>query len=517
MDHSAGIGPGAGAMELSSTTAASIPPCHHSSTTQQQQGAVTDASSPSSSSRLSTAFDFSSAPSDDTMLSFNQALAAFPNMSFTRPSAPSLSLRERGSNPPAAPRPPEGFRPATMASSHDSKRVKVDPETPALDSMDSWIRFDDDVDKMGSFEIDYSKRNDRVLNGLGSVSTMPGLGSGLYSTAMAPFREEDFIDDTAFDEQALSDDEDVFDTINYGERPSEAKSQPQQTASSAAPLPPVERPLFNFPPIAWGGRAPSGIRLTPNVDEDPRQMRRDIWGGLPRSTAQVLSPEEKRRLLEIALNSGQMPGSFIPPNGFGIGFGAGLGARPPAEFERKAGSSLTTTLGAAAQNKAPAASPVTDEAEDQSAASKQIPRRPVPSRTGSSRKSADNVTAEKTKPRSADRIAHNDVERKYRTNLKVKIAELRDAVPALQSPTPCTEAESGSGQQGPPKVSKGTVLTKATEYIQQLEQRNKAIVLEHQQLARRLQAFETLFNSAARQPDLMPNPSMTLFDPRGFC
>lgn len=61
------------------------------------------------------------------------------------------------------------------------------------------------------------------------------------------------------------------------------------------------------------------------------------------------------------------------------------------------------------------------------------------------------------------------------------------------------------------------MLTKATEYIQQLEQRNKAITMEHQQLARRLQAFETLFNSTARQPDLMPNHSMTLFDPRGFC
>ncbi|EQK97553.1 helix-loop-helix DNA-binding domain-containing protein [Ophiocordyceps sinensis CO18] len=125
---------------------------------------------------------------------------------------------------------------------------------------------------------------------------------------------------------------------------------------------------------------------------------------------------------------------------------------------------------------------------------------------------------ETNKPRSADRIAHNDVERKYRTNLKVKIAELRDAVPALQSPVPGTEAaEACPGQQGGPKVSKGTVLTKATEYIQLLEQRNKAIMLEHQQLARRLQAFETLFNSAIRQPDLMPNPSMTLFDPRGFC
>lgn len=44
--------------------------------------------------------------------------------------------------------------------SHDKKRMKVDSDTPALDSIDYWISFDDDLDKMGSFEIDYSKRSD---------------------------------------------------------------------------------------------------------------------------------------------------------------------------------------------------------------------------------------------------------------------------------------------------------------------------------------------------------------------
>lgn len=43
---------------------------------------------------------------------------------------------------------------------HDKKRMKVESDTPALDSIDYWISFDDDLDKMGSFEIDYSKRPD---------------------------------------------------------------------------------------------------------------------------------------------------------------------------------------------------------------------------------------------------------------------------------------------------------------------------------------------------------------------
>lgn len=66
-------------------------------------------------------------------------------------------------------------------------------------------------------------------------------------------------------------------------------------------------------------------------------------------------------------------------------------------------------------------------------------------------------------------------------------------------------------------IPQGTVLTKATEYIQYLERRNKAIMKEHQELARRLQAFEQLLSASARQPFLMPNHSRTLFDPRGFC
>lgn len=63
----------------------------------------------------------------------------------------------------------------------------------------------------------------------------------------------------------------------------------------------------------------------------------------------------------------------------------------------------------------------------------------------------------------------------------------------------------------------GTVLTKATEYIHVLERRNKAIMREHQELSRRLQAFEQLLNATARQPFPMPSYSRTLFDPRGFC
>lgn len=63
----------------------------------------------------------------------------------------------------------------------------------------------------------------------------------------------------------------------------------------------------------------------------------------------------------------------------------------------------------------------------------------------------------KGKGKSGDRTAHNDIERKYRTNLKDKIAELRDAVPALrtiQEGVVDEGEESVSGNR--PKVSKAS-------------------------------------------------------------
>ncbi|GJN73575.1 helix-loop-helix DNA-binding domain-containing protein [Purpureocillium lilacinum] len=467
-----------------------------------QQASAWNSPTPGSSSRISSTFEFTSAPSDVSVPSFDPAIAAFADMSFTQPHVPSPYMQDRkpvpsGSNPAQQ---PDCFQRRDM---HDKKRFKADPDTPALDSIDYWINFDDDWDKMGSVEIDYSKRNDPIYNNrqvaATVTSTMPGLGSGLYSTTVAPFREEDFIDDAAFD-QTLSEDEDAFESTHVGDQLSDmgGRAPPPQ----AGPAPQGDKNLQSSPQ-GWN-RPDASVDSEPMMEDTPRQMRGDIWDALPRGANQTLSPDEQRRLLEIALNTGRMPGSFIPPNGFGIGFGAGLGARPPAEFEKR------SSISAERPSATPSWTSKGDEASER--VQKQQAKRPSVAKAGSSKK-----PGETGKPKSADRIAHNDVERKYRTNLKVKIAELRDAVPALQSPNADGDSEGGNGNQGTPKVSKGTVLTKATEYIQQLEQRNKTIMQEHQQLARRLQAFETLFNSANRPDMMMPNHSMTLFDPRGFC
>lgn len=67
-------------------------------------------------------------------------------------------------------------------------------------------------------------------------------------------------------------------------------------------------------------------------------------------------------------------------------------------------------------------------------------------------------------------------------------------------------------------VNQGTVLSKATEYIQQLEQANRAMMNEHQQLVERLQTLEAMLQTSGgpRPPQFVPNHGLTLFDPRAF-
>ena len=90
-----------------------------------------------------------------------------------------------------------------------------------------------------------------------------------------------------------------------------------------------------------------------------------------------------------------------------------------------------------------------------------------------SQESADAATrpgSQDRKVASAQNKSHSIVEKRYRTNLNDKIADLRRSIPSLQGKNPhITEAEKLSAA---PKHNKSTVLTKAIEYIHHLEQRN---------------------------------------------
>lgn len=236
----------------------------------------------------------------------------------------------------------------------------------------------------------------------------------------------------------MSEDEDMFDsTIDMNNNKSAHLrdfSEPPTAFEPSTDFFPKSGGLETFQP---------GSRLTSAVIDEPGQPRQGV-------NAPALEFDEQRKVLEEALHSGKLPGALIPPNGFGIGFGAGMGGcNLPQQSGKQTSNSRSQLSGAHARSMSGKNNEVSDELELRKQIGRASTARPTPSRKSTS-------SAATPKVRSADRIAHNDVERKYRTNLKDKIAELRAAIPALQTSGMEGDSEGGSagGQQSSNKISK---------------------------------------------------------------
>ncbi|KAK9470487.1 uncharacterized protein V1510DRAFT_422846 [Dipodascopsis tothii] len=83
------------------------------------------------------------------------------------------------------------------------------------------------------------------------------------------------------------------------------------------------------------------------------------------------------------------------------------------------------------------------------------------------------------------KTAHNMIEKRYRTNLNDKISALRDCVPSLRCAVGGSfedEDEELDGLTPASKLNKATVLTKATEYILHLQQKNLQLLKENKAL-----------------------------------
>lgn len=126
--------------------------------------------------------------------------------------------------------------------------------------------------------------------------------------------------------------------------------------------------------------------------------------------------------------------------------------------------------------------------------------------TGSSRR----ITPSMPVLRVPRRTAHNMIERRYRNNLNDKIVALRDAVPTLrQMAQQQRRAASGhvefeddvvaaagdtgfSAGNGAGRLNKATILSKAVEYILELENRNRNLETENNALRGRMEGLEVI-------------------------
>lgn len=390
---------------------------------------------------------------------------------------------------------------------HERKRTRLNPELSPFDEPDYWLQFDND-DNFGDELSEVTEPPQQDHKGKGRAPQLSqqqqhqqqqqqrrqSMVHSIATTApthrrtAGTLKSEEFMDDSALD-NALSEDGRAM-SLNLAEQLSKIDTAPPQE------VPPREG-LYSTP-LSWERPQP-GLRM-------------DSLIGL---NQQALNEAEQRRLIAIAMNPGPSMGglgSNINLNfgsmatGFNSGFGSSYGG--------------SSSMGGGQMPK-PVSPP---RASTSSHHSRPAPPKPPQKQGSISEKSSEKMSGGdknrkvEEKPKVGDRTAHNDIERKYRTNLKDKIAELREAVPALHT---ISEAgggdDDGSQNSRAPKVSKGTILTKATEYIHQLERRNKQITMEHRELSRKLQAFEQLLNHTATTAYQMPAYSRTLFDPRGFC
>ncbi|KAI3628505.1 hypothetical protein CBS14141_000208 [Malassezia furfur] len=146
---------------------------------------------------------------------------------------------------------------------------------------------------------------------------------------------------------------------------------------------------------------------------------------------------------------------------------------------------------------------------DAAPADRSVPRVPTTQRSSAATTAESSAATSPAMDGSAwsKKVAHNAIERRYRSNINDRIAGLRDVVPALREMRPrdgtrrrrrnkAEKEELVDGVAAATKMSKATVLSKATEYICYLKSREV-------QLDRQVSALQMLVRSLEGGDELL--------------